>query len=45
MKTAIAALVVLATLSAGVAEARPYHHRGHQVCSWRHHHRVCHWVR
>jgi hypothetical protein len=48
MKTIFAATAAIAMLAAGIASAAPYHnrhHRGHQVCSVRHHHRVCHWVR
>jgi hypothetical protein len=43
MKAAIAALTLVAVLTAGVAQAYPQHHHRHQVCSMHHHHRVCHW--
>ncbi len=46
MKTIIQAALVAATLAAvmpGLAQARPWHHHGHQVCTMRHHHRVCVW--
>ncbi len=42
MKTMIAlALAVSALAAATTASAAPHH--GHQVCTIRHHHRVCVW--
>jgi hypothetical protein len=42
VKLFLSALVAASVLSAGMASARPFHHR-HQVCTMRHHHRVCTW--
>jgi len=44
LKFTIMMALAAATLVAGSAAARPYHH-GHQVCHWQHHHKVCHWQR
>jgi hypothetical protein len=46
MKTVIAIAMAAATVAAvaPAANARP-HHRPHKVCTIRHHHRVCRWVR
>jgi len=45
MKTIIAALLAVSTLAAvaapGIAAAHPHRHK---VCSFHHHHRVCHWA-
>jgi hypothetical protein len=41
MKKALALALLLATVAGSAASAYP-HHRA-QVCSFRHHHRVCHW--
>jgi hypothetical protein len=44
LKFTIMMALAAATLVAGSASARPYHH-GRQVCHWQHHHKVCHWQR
>ena len=51
MKTLIASILALSVLGATAADAaihigigvgHRYHH--HEVCSWRFHHRFCHWI-
>jgi hypothetical protein len=44
MKIILAAAFTLSMVTLGFADAAPRHH-AHKVCSMRHHHRVCHWVR
>jgi hypothetical protein len=46
MKKIVQAALIAATLAAiapGLAQARPWHHHRHQVCTMHHHHRVCMW--
>lgn len=46
MKFVLAATLAVSMLTAGAASARPiFHHHPHKVCTMRHHHRVCRWVR
>jgi len=48
LKIILAGALALSVMAAGAASAQPYDHRqdhrGHQICSWKHHHRVCRWM-
>jgi hypothetical protein len=37
------AVAAVSVIAPGIAQARPWHHHHHRVCTFHHHHRVCFW--